>query len=199
MNEGELITPAEVRQRHYCSRVIFFERCTPVHRRQTILMKEGTERYLLEVDKEKRRNLSRFEKISGHTIAGEKQFAVKLVAPELGISGELDLLIVTAQEAYPVEFKHSSRPPTEGHKLQLCAYAFLIEEALNKSAPHGYWYSSKTRQLHQIEFTVRLRNKTRRYIDDLRHMLKDEVFPAPPTNTSKCLECELKNFCGDTV
>ena len=37
MTEPLLITPTELRQWHYCPRVVFFERCTPVRRRETIL------------------------------------------------------------------------------------------------------------------------------------------------------------------
>lgn len=194
MNEALLVTPTELRQWHYCPRVIFFERCTPVRRRETVLMTYGREKHQKELQLERRRTLSRYE-----LAAGERHYDVRLTSPELGLSGELDLLIVNGHEAYPIEFKHSQRPPDPGHKLQLCAYGLLVEAAFGLSCPHGYWHSSRTRQTHLVPFDTRLRNRTRNAIKEVRVALWLEQCPPPTPRTIKCLECELKNFCGDTL
>lgn len=194
MTEPLLITPTELRQHHYCPRVVFFERCTPVKRRETMMMTFGKEKHEKELKLERRRALSRYD-----LVAGERQYDVRLTSFKLGLSGELDLLIVNQGEAYPIEFKHSKRPPDAGHKLQLCAYGLLIEEMLGVKSPYGYWHSSKTRLTQQIEFDTRLRNRTLKAIDTVRAFILAEQCPAPTSNTEKCLECELKNFCGDTL
>ena len=189
-----LITPTELRQHHYCPRVVFFERCTPVRRRETVLMTHGREKHQAELEKERRRTLSRYE-LTG----GERRYDVRLTNAAIGLTGELDLLIVNGVQAFPVEFKHTLRPPDPGHKLQLCAYALLVEAELGLSCPHGYWHSSRTRQTHVIVFDTRLRNRTRAAIQDVRAFIAAERCPAPTAQTVKCLECELRNFCGDTL
>lgn len=191
---SSLITPTELRQFHYCPRVVFFERCTPISRRQTILMMHGQEKHQAEQQRERRRQLSRYE-----LTEGERQYNVKLTNEALGLTGEMDLLIVQDDRAFPVEFKHSRRPPTPGHKLQLCAYALLVEAELNLSVPHGYWFSSRTRERHTIAFDTRLRNRTKKAIETVRDLIQKERCPEPTKQVNKCLECELKNFCGDTL
>lgn len=194
MSEPLLITPTELRQWHYCPRVVFFERCTPVRRRETVLMTHGREKHERELQLERRRTLSRYE-----LAEGERRYDVRLTSTGLGLTGELDLLIVNGAEAYPAEFKHSQRPPDAGHKLQLCAYALLVEAELGLSVPRGYWHSSRTRQTVTIPFDTRLRNRTLKAIAEVRAFIGREQCPPPTSQTVKCLECELKNFCGDTL
>lgn len=194
MTEPLLITPTELRQHHYCPRVVFFERCTPVRRRETVLMTHGRERHQTELARERRRTLSRYD-----LTEGERRYGLRLTSPVLGLTGELDLLIVDGAQAFPVEFKHTSRPPDSGHKLQLCAYALLVEAELNLTCPHGYWHSSRTRQTNTISFDTRLRNRTRAAIATVRDFILAERCPSPTPQTVKCLECELRNFCGDTL
>ena len=188
-----LITPTELRQHHYCPRVVFFERCTPVRRRETVLMTSGREKHQAELTRERRRTLARYA-----LTEGERRYNVQLTNVALGLTGELDLLIVDGAAAYPVEFKHTSRPPDPGHKLQLCAYALLVEAELGLRCPHGLWHSSRTRQTHEIVFDTRLRNRTRAAIETISAFIAAERCPPPTAQTNKCLECELRNFCGDT-
>ena len=189
-----MITPTELRQHHYCPRIVFFERCTPVRRRETVLMTAGRDQHQAELERERRRTLSRYA-----LQAGERRYDVRLTSEQLQLTGELDLLIVDGPTAFPVEFKHTSRPPDPGHKLQLCAYALLVEDQLGLHVPHGYWHSSRTRQTHTIPFDLRLRNRTKRAILATNAFIAAELCPSPTSQLSKCLECELKNFCGDTV
>lgn len=189
-----LVTPTELRQWHYCPRVVFFERCTPVRRRETVLMSHGRERHTEELRKERRRTLSRYD-----LAEGERRYDLRLTNTALGLTGELDLLVVCGAQAHPVEFKHSPRPPDPGHKLQLCAYGLLVEAELGLHCPHGLWHSSRTRQTHTVVFDTRLRNRTLRAIAEVRAFIQAERCPAPTGQRAKCLECELRNFCRDTL
>lgn len=194
MPTDDMITPTELRQFHYCPRVVFFARCTPVRRRETVLMTHGREKHESELLRERRRALSRYD-----LTEGERRYDVRLSNAALGLNGELDLLIVNGAEAYPVEFKNSRRPPDPGHRLQLCAYALLVEAALGLNCPHGYWHSSVTHETHVVAFDRRLRNRTATAIRAVRTLIREERCPEPTHRVEKCLECELRNFCGDTL
>jgi len=100
-----MITPTELRQHHYCPRIVFFERCTPVRRRETVLMTTGRDQHQAELERERRRTLSRYT-----LRAGERRYDVRLTSEPLQLTGELDLLIVDGAIAFPVEFKHAVRP-----------------------------------------------------------------------------------------
>ena len=69
-------------------------------------MTHGREKHRSELVKERRRTLSRYD-----LAEGERRYDVRLTSLSLGLNGELDLLIVNGQEAYPVEFKHTHHPP----------------------------------------------------------------------------------------
>ena len=157
-------------------------------------MTHGREKHRSELVKERRRTLSRYD-----LAEGERRYDVRLTSLSLGLNGELDLLIVNGQEAYPVECKHTPPPPDPGHKLQLCAYALLVEAELGLVCPHGYWHSSRTRQTHTIPMDIRLRNRTLKAISEVRAFIGLERCPPPTSQKVKCLECELRNFCGDTL
>ncbi|MCD0155637.1 CRISPR-associated protein Cas4 [Deinococcus sp. 6GRE01] len=194
MPTDDMITPTELRQFHYCPRVVFFARCTPVRRRETVLMTHGREKHESELLRERRRALSRYD-----LTEGERRYDVRLSSAALGLNGELDLLIVNGAKAYPVEYKNSRRPPDPGHRLQLCAYALLVEAELGLSCPHGYWHSSVTHETHVVAFDRRLRNRTASAIAAVRTLIREERCPEPTRRVEKCLECELRNFCGDTL
>ncbi|GGJ78322.1 CRISPR-associated protein Cas4 [Deinococcus aquiradiocola] len=159
-----------------------------------MLMTTGRDQHQAELERERRRTLSRYT-----LRAGERRYDVRLTSEPLQLTGELDLLIVDGAIAFPVEFKHTVRPPDPGHRLQLCAYALLVEDQLGLDVPHGYWHSSRTRQTHTIVFDVRLRNRTRQAISAVNAFISTGRCPGPTSQLGKCLECELKNFCGDTV
>lgn len=187
-----MITPAELRQYSFCPRVVFYERCTPVRRRETRRMQYGREAHDAESALEKQRSLQRY---SLHE--GEREFGVRLHSERLELSGIADLVVTVGTETFPVEFKDSTREPDLGHRLQLCAYGLLLEDIRRVRSPRGYWHSTRTRETHVVEFDARLRRKTLGAICEINAFVKAERCPAPASQVAKCLECELKNFCGD--
>jgi CRISPR-associated exonuclease Cas4 len=71
---------------------------------------------------------------------GERRFGLWLHSERLGLSGKLDLLILTPDACYPVDFKDTEGGPRRNHRLQLAAYALLAEEAFARPAPDGFIY-----------------------------------------------------------
>ena len=188
-----MITPADLRQYDYCARVLFFERCTPVKRRETRMMQYGREAHDVENALEKERSLQRYR-----LHEGERKFNVKLFSPDLELNGIADLIVYSDGNAYPIEFKHTTGEPSIGHQMQLCAYGLLIENVQKISSPRGYWHSTRTKETLEIEFSPALRKRTMRAINDINDFIKTERCPPPTKQRGKCLECELINFCGDT-
>lgn len=187
-----MITPAELRQYHYCPRILFYERCTPVRRRETRRMQYGREAHDVETALERQRSLQRYG-----LHEGQREFGVTMYSPTLELSGIADLVVTVGMEAYPVEFKDSTREPDGGHQMQLCAYGLLLEATREIHSPRGYWHSTRTRETYVIEFDNKLRKRTLKAIQDINNFIKAERCPDPTPQVAKCLECELRNFCGD--
>jgi CRISPR-associated exonuclease Cas4 len=75
----------------------------------------------------------------------------------------------------------------------------MLEEVMGISSPRGYWHSTKTGETLSIEFDTRLRNQTLKAVREIQSFIALERCPEPTSQIGKCLECELRNFCGDTL
>ena len=190
---ARVITPADLRQFEYCARILFFERCTPVKRRETRMMQYGREAHDVENALERERSLQRY---GLHT--GERHFNVRLFSETLQLNGIADLIVYSDGNAYPIEFKHTTGEPNLGHQMQLCAYGLLIENLQGIPSPRGYWHSTRTKETIEIDFKPALRRRTSRAVEEINDFIRSERCPPPTAQLGKCLECELLNFCGDT-
>lgn len=188
------LRPTDLRQYDYCPRVVFYDHCTPFRRRETLKMSYGKDAHDLEQLLEKRRSLKRYG-----LHEGRRDFNVTLVSQSLNLSGSCDLTVVTSEAVYPIEFKTTTRKPTAGHRLQLCAYALLLEEHYALPCPQGFWHGISTGYTSVVSFDDKLRHKTLKTVRNIASFVKGETIPPPTTSRTKCADCELRNFCGDVV
>src|SRR5437016_2602247 len=117
----------DLKQFEYCPRIVFYNTVMPVERKSTIKMERGKEIELKLDALEARRTLRRYR-----LAEGERQYHVWLSSDRLGLSGKLDLLIVTPDACYPVDFKHTRDRPRRNHVLQLGGYAVLVEDVMQR-------------------------------------------------------------------
>jgi CRISPR-associated exonuclease Cas4 len=186
------LTPTDLRQYSYCPRVVFYQYCTHLKRPETAKMRFGKEAHELAQLLENRRSLKRY---GLHT--GERHFSVRLQNEQLGLVGICDLAIVTSNAVYPVEFKNTNQKPTVGHHLQMCAYALMLEYHYTLPCPHGYWHSIPNAYTYEVDFDSKLRHKTLKVLSTITAFVKDQRCPQPTPQRSKCVDCELSNFCAD--
>src|SRR2546425_2003805 len=91
-----MLEVTDLKQWAHCSRIVFYRYCLPSIRPITGKMEEGILRHNEERDREERRLLRSY----GLT-EGERFFDVPLRSPTLGLSGRLDLLIITPAKDAP--------------------------------------------------------------------------------------------------
>jgi len=114
-----MLEVTDLKQWTHCPRIVFYRYCLPSIRPITGKMEEGILSHNEERDREERRLLRSY----GLT-RGERFFDVPLRSPTLGLSGRLDLLIITPAKDVPeaegivVEYKLSDRKPGPHVKLQ---------------------------------------------------------------------------------
>src|SRR5258707_1091009 len=94
--ETILLEVTDLKQWCHCPRVVFYRYCLPRIRPITGKMEEGILRHREEQEREERRLLRSY----GIT-QGERHFDVVLRSPALGLSGRLDLLIITPGKETP--------------------------------------------------------------------------------------------------
>lgn len=120
-----------------------------------------------------------------------------LHSERLGLSGKLDLLIVTRDACYPVDFKDTEGGPRPNHRLQLAAYALLAEEAYSRPAPEGFIYLVPKKRVVSIELTEADRDEVRQAVAEMRRMIEREELPPPTSVRARCEVCEFQNYCAD--
>jgi len=182
----------DLKQFEYCPRIVFYNTVMPVERKSTVKMERGKEVELRLDSLEARRTLRRY-KLS----EGERRYHVWLSSDRLGVSGKLDLLIVTSDACFPVDFKHTRDRPRRNHVLQLGGYALLVEDVMQRPVPAAFIYIAPSNQIVRVIVTDGLRELARTRLRQIREMIREEMLPEPTAVRARCEECEFRNYCGD--
>jgi CRISPR-associated exonuclease Cas4 len=199
-NDLMLFEVTDLKQWTYCPRVLYYRYCLPEIRPITDLIRAGIDSHHDEAGREERRSLRAYG-----LEHGERAFDVGLRSVRLGLRGRLDLVIAVPErgapgaEAIVVEYKDSEKPAGPHFKLQLAAYALLLEEAWGLPVRRGFIYSIPLRRSEPISITLALRQKVHQAVEAMRATVAGERMPAAPTSRRPCVSCEFRRFCNDVV
>lgn len=186
------LTATDVKQWAYCERIPFYRYVLPVDHVRTYKMQRGKEVQAALEALERRRRLSEYG-----IRDGKRLFGVALRSETLGLTGKLDLLILTPTASLPVDFKDTEGGVRRNHRIQIAAYALLVEEAFGSPAPEGYVYLVPSDEVVRVPVTEEDRSLVVQYTSAIREMVATERFPHPTSNRSRCFACEFRNYCGD--
>lgn len=185
----------DLKQWVYCPRILYYHQCLPHVRPVTYKMEAGVEAARTEEGREERRSLRAYG-----LSEGEREFNVPLASERLGLRGEVDMVITVpgTGEVIPVDYK-LSRIAGPHFKLQLAAYALLLEEARGCTVKRGFLYQLPLRRVESVPLDSRLRRKLTEALTKMRAMLETEKMPAPTPQLRKCVACEFRRFCNDVL
>lgn len=186
----------DLKQWVYCPRVFYYHVHLPDIRPTTYKMEAGKDAGRLEVKREKRRTLQAYG-IS----QGRREFDVPVASSRFDLQGVADMVIWqegNPPQVIPVDYKLSKKAGAH-FKLQLMAYALLLEEMSGAIARRGFLYLIPLRKTQEVRFTSRLRSKTIEALENMRAILHSETMPSPTSQTSKCVACEFRRFCNDVL
>lgn len=189
------LTATDLKQWAYCRRIPYYRYVMPVAFTPTYPMRRGRNVEEAVAALERRRGLRRYGLERGERMFGVWLRSERIVAGPL--SGKLDLLIVTAKECFPVDFKDTAGGVRANHRMQLAAYALLAEEAYGRPARVGFIYAIPSRQLLKVEIGSREREAVKSALGELRAMVAAGAFPEPTPVRARCVACEYRNFCAD--
>jgi CRISPR-associated exonuclease Cas4 len=200
------LTVTDIRQWVYCPRIVYYTYCLKVKRPVTCKMEEGILQHERVTELESRRTLRSYG--LRREDEGRREFKVSFYSARLGLSGLLDMAIVTPHEVIPVEYKDNtpaasldSKRATPvvalNHKYQLTAYALLAEEKFGLPVRRSFVHYIPTRQSREVLITPEMRRFVLNALVDIRKMLAAERLPPPTSERRRCRECEFRRFCGD--
>ena len=195
----------DLKQWVYCPRILYYHVCLPKVRPVTYKMEAGTEAGKGEEGREARRSLRAYG-----LARGERAFGVSLISPRLGLRATLDMVIwpeaadntSPGQEIIPVDYKLSNKTGrnTGAHfKLQLAAYALMLEEAYALPVRRGFLYYIPLRKAEEVPINARLREQFQRELAAMQGVLATERMPAPTPFRQRCVACEFRRFCNDVL
>ena len=187
-----VVTATDLKQWSYRPRIPFYRYVLPVRPAPTYKMQRGRDIQAAVEALERRRGFRAYGMRDG-----ERRFGLWLHSEHLGLSGKLDLLILTGDACYPVDFKDTEGGPRRNHRLQLAAYALLAEEAFERPAPDGFIYLVPEKRVVGLQLDETDREDVRVAVRGMRHMIEREELPAPTAVRARCAACEFRNYCGD--
>lgn len=192
--ESFIFRVSDLKQYAYCPRVVYYQTVLPGVRPITYKMEHGIESHHDAEDRERRRSLRSYG-----LSAGERSFNVPLYSEELRLSGELDMLIITATERIPVDYKDTDKAGAH-FKLQLAAYARLLEVTGGEDARpvrRGFLYLIPSRKAVEVSITAGLRGQLAAALADVTAIALRQRMPEATGQRRRCVDCEFRRFCND--
>lgn len=186
-----MLNVSDLKQYLYCPRVVWYRYCQPVPRNATYKMDHGKEAGRHEAELEERRGLRPYGMTSG-----ERSFEDWLESERLGMCGNLDMLISTAEERVPVEFKFARRVAAN-HRYQLAAYALLLEETEGPPVNRGFVYLIPAKRATEVVVTSGMRSYVTRALREMEEMIEEERYPRPTSIRERHRDCEFRAYCMD--
>ena len=200
MNDPILIDVTDIKQYVCCPRLVYYRYCLPNIRPLTYSMEVGIEAHQQEDEREVRRSLRTYG-----IEQGERLFHYPVASPTLAMKGKIDLVLVvpsweaSERELVVVEYKYSEQKAGPHFKVQLAAYALLLEEALHIPARRSFLYSIPLRKAEAVPITTALRKKVHGITEEIKQLMVGEQMPEPTKAQRRCPTCEFRRFCNDVV
>jgi CRISPR-associated exonuclease Cas4 len=192
LESDHYLTVTDLKQYSYCQRVIFYERCLPHIRPRTYKMEAGKAAHEDEQERAQRRSLRQYDQLEG-----QRLFEVRLASPTLELRGIVDEVVLTDTGlVIPVDYK-MAKSLGQNHRVQLMAYAMLLEEQFGAAISEGYVYLIPKRQTVKVKLKPELRQTVLTMLVELRQMIAQEAMPAPTSVPNQCVACEFRRFCND--
>ncbi len=119
---------------------------------------------------------------------------------EIGLKGVIDELEVYEKYFVPVELKTGKSPMNgvwPGHKIQVAAYAMLIEAQFGVLIEKGVIRYLDSNQSRDVVMNPFLKEEVMELIKKVNELLKSPKLPEYADNENKCTNCDLKDFCYD--
>ncbi len=124
----------------------------------------------------------------------------RLSSQILGMRGIIDELEVYPEFFVPVELKTGKAPDEgvwPGHKVQVGAYAMLLEESFGVKVKTAVIRYLDTNAIREITINPFLRQEVEELVKKVNELLNSGKIPDFTTNENKCKACDLKDTCFD--
>lgn len=186
-----LFTVTDLKQYTYCARIFYYHACLPDVRPVTYKMQASIAVHETEPKRAVRRSLNSITAANG-----ERYFDVAVQSARLHLAGQIDEVIETPAESIPVDYK-LAQAEGQHFKMQLAAYALLLEETRQKPVMRGFLYLIPKHRTIEVPITARLRASVHTALKDMETIAAREQMPPATDWRQRCADCEFRRFCND--
>lgn len=125
----------------------------------------------------------------------ESWHSLPVWSDDLGIYGVCDVVEISPNGPFPVEYKPSlPRSALSPAAQQVAAQAMCLEEMFGVVIDAGFIFTRSDRRRHRVCLDPTLRDQTVRTIRAARAMISQRTLP-PGVNDSRCDRCSLAPVC----
>jgi len=178
-----MIEVSDIVQYLYCPRKLYFIK----------VMGLKITRPKMDVGKEVHEKVGK--SLTRRKIEGEILENVYLESQKYGVRGCVDAIIKRGGEYIPVDIKFSRfKSLFYQWKMQLVAYAVLVEENFGCKVKKAYVYLTEEKNWIEVEITPEDRKALMKIIQKVRGLIREERYPKA-NKSKKCNYCEVARFC----
>lgn len=153
------------------------------------------------------RALNIFKFVEKYSLFGEElwkkltpkiESELKISSESLELTGVIDQIEKYPDGKVPLELKTGSMPKEgvwPGHRVQLGAYALLMEEKYGKPVDEGFVVYLDKQERRHIAINPFLKQEVRDLKDKVRELLRSKQIPEKTENENKCRKCGLRGKC----
>jgi len=120
------------------------------------------------------------------------QTELQLISESLELKGRIDKVEITDSKIIPYEIK-TRQDIFESDKIQLAAYALLLESEFNKQISSGIIQSESKKE--EIQINKELKDKVIEIKNQIKQLSSFDSVPEMQSNFKKCESCSLKKIC----
>ena len=123
-----------------------------------------------------------------------------LSSTALSLKGRIDQIEEMQGLAIPLEIKSGRSKRGDAwneHKIQLCAYAMMLEEHLGKPVPEGYVLYLAGKEKVKVAAHAFLKQEVIDLIKAVQALLTAKALPDFVENRNKCKQCGVRQQCYD--
>jgi len=116
----------------------------------------------------------------------------------LQLKGIIDRIEVYENSYVPIELKTGKMPKEgtwPGHRIQIAAYALLLEEKFKTSVKEGFITYMDAKESRHIAINPFMKEEVITLIKEVQQILKNNFPPNYCENRNKCANCGLKSTC----
>ncbi len=117
---------------------------------------------------------------------------------KLQLKGIIDRIEIHKNSYVPIELKTGKMPKEgvwPGHRIQIAAYAMLIEENFSTNVKEGFIRYLDTNETRQIAINPFMKDEIIGLIKEIQELLKASEIPNYCENRNKCTNCGLRSTC----